>query len=335
MRGRVPPGEAMPAWATRLIGERLTEDRSASGTRSAKRRWSRRLRGTRERDGARRGRQQHPRVLRAASRERMSAARVLRAPGVPALDPDGMVQAARRRLAAFPTAPRFRTAIVPHAPYSVSPGLLRAIAGRPAIGRSACILASRPRKCEFLLDGTGPWRDLLERIGAWAPDWIPPACGPVEYVERLGLLNDRLIAVHGVQFTDDELRRLASSGATVVAARGATAGRRGGAAHQQVLRLRRPRGDRHRQPGERRRPQSVQRDGRSAPAPPEVPARQMLRSATLDGASRLGFGRDLGSVSQASARSSWPSASRPDVEDVEEYLVGGVEPSDIGWLELD
>ncbi len=31
MRGLVPPGEAMPAWATRLIGERLTEDRSAFG----------------------------------------------------------------------------------------------------------------------------------------------------------------------------------------------------------------------------------------------------------------------------------------------------------------
>ncbi len=27
----MPPGEAMPAWATRLIGERLTEDRGAAG----------------------------------------------------------------------------------------------------------------------------------------------------------------------------------------------------------------------------------------------------------------------------------------------------------------
>ena len=47
--------------------------------------------------------------------------------------------------------------------------------------------------------------------------WTPPACGPVEFLSRqLGLLNDRLLAVHGVQLTDVELRGCRGAGATVV-----------------------------------------------------------------------------------------------------------------------
>ncbi len=38
----------------------------------------------------------------------------------------------------------------------------------------------------FLRDGTGPWRDMLEADRRVDADWSPPACGPVEYIERLG-----------------------------------------------------------------------------------------------------------------------------------------------------
>jgi 5-methylthioadenosine/S-adenosylhomocysteine deaminase len=34
---------------------------------------------------------------------------------------------------------------------------------------------------------------------------------PVEYLDRLGMVNEQLIAVHGVQFTDEELARLAAA----------------------------------------------------------------------------------------------------------------------------
>ncbi len=41
------------------------------------------------------------------------------------------------------------------------------LAGQPAIGPLSLHLGESPEEVEFLLDGTGPWRDLLERIGAW------------------------------------------------------------------------------------------------------------------------------------------------------------------------
>lgn len=39
--------------------------------------------------------------------------------------------------------------------------------------------------------------------------------GAVEYLDQLGLLNERLVAAHGVWFTDEELARLAGRGARV------------------------------------------------------------------------------------------------------------------------
>ena len=42
---------------------------------------------------------------------------------------------------------------------------------------------------------TSELRALLESLGAWNAAWVPPACGPVEYLDRLGLLDRHLIAV--------------------------------------------------------------------------------------------------------------------------------------------
>ncbi|MBP1912533.1 amidohydrolase family protein [Thermococcus stetteri] len=39
---------------------------------------------------------------------------------------------------------------------------------------------------------------------------------PVEYLKRAGALNDRLLGVHGVYLTDEEIRMLASAGSTLV-----------------------------------------------------------------------------------------------------------------------
>ena len=40
-----------------------------------------------------------------------------------------------------------------------------------------------------------------------------------------------------------------------------------------------------------------------------------------------------GHWSRASARSSWRSGYRPNVADVEEYLVNGIDPADLTWLD--
>ncbi len=66
---------------------------------------------------------------------------------------------------------------------------------------------------------------------------------------------------------------------------------------------------------------------------PDVPARRILTSATLDGATALGFASDLGSISVGKRAELLAVRVPAGVEDVEEYLVGGIQPSDIAWLD--
>ena len=65
---------------------------------------------------------------------------------------------------------------------------------------------------------------------------------------------------------------------------------------------------------------------------PGVAARRLLESATLAGAGALGFGNELGSIDQGK-RASLIAVRVPDhIDDVEEYLVSGVEPASVAWL---
>jgi cytosine/adenosine deaminase-related metal-dependent hydrolase len=98
----------------------------------------------------------------------------------------------------------------------VSPALLQGIAAHDASAPLSIHLGESLAELTFLENGSGPWRDVLESVGAWNPDWQPPQCGPVEYLERLGLLGPRLVAVHGVQLSGAEIDRLAGAGATIV-----------------------------------------------------------------------------------------------------------------------
>jgi len=65
---------------------------------------------------------------------------------------------------------------------------------------------------------------------------------------------------------------------------------------------------------------------------PKVPARTLLRSATLTGAGALGFGDQFGSI-EPGKRAALIAVRVPEgVSDVEEYLVSGIQPSAIQWL---
>jgi imidazolonepropionase-like amidohydrolase len=64
-----------------------------------------------------------------------------------------------------------------------------------------------------------------------------------------------------------------------------------------------------------------------------VPARLLLDSATRQGAAALGFGGELGTI-EPGKRAALIAVKVPSgVGDVEEWLVRGVEPDAVTWLE--
>jgi aminodeoxyfutalosine deaminase len=254
--------------------------------------------------------------------------------GFSAPDPDAVVAAAREQIAALTPVQWLRPSIVPHAPYSVSPALMRAIAAANGDRPLSVHLGESAQEVEFLRDGTGEWRDLLERVGAWNAAWSAPGCGPVAYLEDLGLVNARLLAVHGVQFTDAELARLATAGATVVTCPRSNRWTGAGA----------PPVERFYASGVR---VAIGTDSlasvedlnlfaeiaevrRLAPA---VAAACILESATLAGAQALGFVSELGSLEPGKRAQLLAVRLPAGCQDVEEYLLSGIQPPAVQWLD--
>ena len=253
--------------------------------------------------------------------------------GFNAASPEQMVAKTRSELDELTPLAWLRPSIVPHAPYSVSPALFRAIA-RAAGDRPLSVhVGESLDEMQFLRDGTGAWRELLGRLGAWNEQWESPGCGPVEYLDRLGLLNARLLAVHGTQLDDGELARLAAAGATLVTC--PRSNRWTGAGTPPIGRFF--------ESGVRlaigtdslasvedlnlfRELAEVRR------LAPQVPARRLLESATIAGAAALGFAGDYGTI-EPGKRADLIAVRVPrGIEDVEEYLLGGIEPDAITWL---
>jgi aminodeoxyfutalosine deaminase len=329
LRGRVAPSASMPAWAASLlalrrraapdppepIAEAIVEAR-ASGTC---------LVG----DVTNTFATYEPLIDSA-----LSAAVFREMIGFSAQDPDGLVRQVSDQIADLSPIAWLRPSIVPHAPYSVSPGLLQAIAHATAGTPLSIHLGESAQEIEFLREGTGEWRALLENLGVWNPSWTVPACGPVEYLDRLGMVDKHLLAVHGVQFTDAELTRLAAAGATLVTC--PRSNRWTGAGIPPI--------DRFYASGVR---VAVGTDSlasvddlnlfgelaevrRLAPA---VPAARILDSATLAGAVALGFDSELGSIEPGKRAQLLAVRLPASVADVEEYLLSGVEPGDLRWLD--
>ena len=126
--------------------------------------------------------------------------------------------AARRRIDAVGQVERrVRVSLAPHAPYSVSPALFMSIAGELRTRHHrASISGNRPRKSSSCATAAGRFGARWSRSARGTRTWTPPRCGPVEYIEKFGLLSERLLAVHGVQLSYRELAQLAAAGATLV-----------------------------------------------------------------------------------------------------------------------
>lgn len=231
-----------------------------------------------------------------------------------------------------------RVSLAAHAPYSVAPALFealrRTVAARCPDAPLAVHLAESAEEVAFLADGRGPWRQLLERLGVWNPSWRAPACGPVEFLERVGWLGHRVVVVHGVHLQAAELAVLARRAMTLVTCPRSNAWT--GAGTPPVERF-----------VESGVPLAVGTDSlASAPdlnlfselarlraLAPNVPASVFLASATIGGARALGWDDAFGTI-ESGKRAALIAVTVPSpVTDVEEYLLGGIEASTITWVE--
>ncbi len=253
-------------------------------------------------------------------------------------DPEARVAAARDQIDRLQGG-GVRVSLAPHAPYSVSPPLfaaLRADVDSHPDAVTSVHLAESPDEVEFVRDATGDIRATLEGLGVWTDEWrsvLPSGASPVGYLERLRFLDRRVIAIHGVQMDGVDLARLRDRGVALVScprsnvhvgvgsppldafyASGVTvAFGTDSLASVEDLNVF----------------QEVAAARRLAPS---VPALRLLESATRAGAQALGFGDELGTI-EPGKRAELIAVRLPEpVEDVEEFLVSGVEPPDIAWL---
>jgi cytosine/adenosine deaminase-related metal-dependent hydrolase len=252
-------------------------------------------------------------------------------------DPWARVRQARAQLDGEDGGDDIRVALAPHAPYSVSPDLFSAIRddlnAQPG-DVSTVHLGESPEEVEFIAEGTGAWRDLLVTLGVWTDAWKAAGVSPVQYLADMGFLDSRVLVVHGVQLEGDDLARLRALGTTVVSC---------------------PRSNRYVGVGDPpleafyamgvtvafgtdslASVDDLNLFGELALArqlAPRVPARTLLKSATRCGAAALGFGDEFGTI-EVGKRAALIAVRVPaDTEDVEEYLLTGIEPSAITWLD--
>ena len=161
--------------------------------------------------------------------------------------------------------------------------------------------------------------------------WQRPAT--VEYLDRLGVIDAKTLVVHGVQFDDQSLARLARLGATLV-----TCPR-----SNQWVGVGAPPLERFYRSGVA---VAVGTDSLASvedlnlfselkamrAIAPNVPANRLLASATLVGARGLGLGGELGSLTPGKRAEILAIELAGPVDDIEEYLVGGIEPSQVARL---
>jgi cytosine/adenosine deaminase-related metal-dependent hydrolase len=253
-------------------------------------------------------------------------------------DPVSFVDEARRRIAALAPGERLRASLAAHAPYSVAPLVFRAM--RDAMQSDPFVpcsvhLSESQEEVEFIRSGEGPWRELLEQIGAWDPTWVAPGVSPVQFLDENGFLGSNVLAVHGVQMSPPDLARLAARGATLVTC---------------------PRSNGHTGAGAPPITDfyasgvhvAIGTDSLASTPDlnifselatmralaPGVPAPLMLDSATRQGARALGFDADYGTIEPGKRARVLVVQIPPGAVDVEEYLLSGIDPGQLRWLEI-
>jgi cytosine/adenosine deaminase-related metal-dependent hydrolase len=104
-----------------------------------------------------------------------------------------------------------------HAPYSTTKKLIHEIKelSRKHENVFSIHVAESAAEIEFLWSGKGNFRQFLEDRGVWDNRFQPPGTGAVNYLDRLGVLDDKTLCVHVVHIDQQEVEILATKKAKV------------------------------------------------------------------------------------------------------------------------
>ncbi|MCC6165281.1 MAG: amidohydrolase family protein [Acidobacteria bacterium] len=231
---------------------------------------------------------------------------------------------------------RVVASLAPHAPYSTSAPLIQTLAQGylPVCPISSIHLAESSEEVEFLASGTGPFRALLDDLGAWDEGWTPPGLSPVAYLQQIDALHARLLAVHGTQATREDLGILAAAGASLVLC--ARSNRWVGSGVPPVAAA-----------VDAGVSLAIGTDSLASvedlnlfaelaylrTVAPEVPAPTLIRAATLGGARALGCA-SLGLLAPGASSRAIVRVPPAGVRDVEEWVVAAAsDTADLRWLD--
>ena len=250
--------------------------------------------------------------------------------------PVELVERARERIDGLQPIDRVRVSLAAHAPYSVASGVFEAMwRSLERDGQRPCSvhLSESRDELEFVRTGSGPCRVLLEELGVWNPAWVPPGVSPVQYVDRTGFLRSRTLAVHGVQATPADLATLVARQATLVTCPRSNAHTGAGrppieAFYESGVRV------------------AIGTDSLASTPDlnlfselaemralaPTLPAGMLLDSATRQGAQALAFD-DYGTIEPGQHARLIAVDTPPGINDVEEYLVSGIQSEQVRWIE--
>jgi cytosine/adenosine deaminase-related metal-dependent hydrolase len=110
---------------------------------------------------------------------------------------------------------RVSIGVSPHAPYTVSRQLFRAVSDWARLEQLpvAVHVAESPAESELLLQGAGPFAEAWRARGIPLPS--PAGRTPIRWLAEHGVLSEQTLCIHAVQLDGRDIDRLADSGAAV------------------------------------------------------------------------------------------------------------------------
>jgi cytosine/adenosine deaminase-related metal-dependent hydrolase len=187
LRGLLPRRASMPRWLMSLLRHRGSDEQQlqavAAGAGEAIANGTTAIADISHNNGG-------WRVLKDFPIRKLCLAEVL---GMGPLESGAMDRLARSLEGLPPPDDRLKFGISPHAPYSTSEKVYReAIALARERGWPVCThLAETKGERQFLMRGGGTFARFLQTVRLLDPSFTPPACKPLEFARRVGLLGKR------------------------------------------------------------------------------------------------------------------------------------------------